>query len=265
MSQPYPPQIGSPAPPSTVGSDLGHYGPPSGAYPPPQGPPPQHAGAYPPPEGSYPPPQGAYPPPQSAFPPLQGAYPPPPGSYPPPNTGPMYQGPNNAAPSKESNTTLFFGAVIGCGLAFFLSPLTAMCGLCCFQTTKSRGAVFLGAALGTLIWAVGAISGWGVVDALADREELREIGVDESGYYYFDGSRSIRCTEQRNGVFVFGPDDETCVFNTPGFRDALLTTETVLLVASIVFFVLFVLYLVAGIVLFRKNGKGKKREIEDLE
>jgi hypothetical protein len=77
--------------------------------------------------------------------------------------------------------------------------------------------LFLGAAFSTLLWAIGSIVGWNRLTVLIDREETREIGVTEAGYYYFDGNTSTRCTEtDASGAFVFGPTQITCEFNQPG-------------------------------------------------
>jgi hypothetical protein len=128
---------------------------------------------------------------------------------------------------------------------------------------RGKGGLFLGAAFSTLLWAIGCLVGWNRVEFLVDREEKREIGVTEAGYYFFDGNKSTRCTETNaSGTFVFGPDQIVCEFNTPGFRSALESAQSVFLIMGIVFFVLFAIYLGLGLTLYKKGGASKKREAE---
>lgn len=123
--------------------------------------------------------------------------------------------------------------------------------------------MFIGAASATLLWAIGSIVGWQRVGYLADREQRREIGVTDAGYYFFNGESSTRCTKTNaNGDFVFGASETLCEFNTPGFRSALLSVESALVIVAIVLFILSAIYLGMGIAMFKKVGTSKKREAE---
>lgn len=167
---------------------------------------------------------------------------------------------------KENKLMILAAVVVGGALAFFFSPFVALCALCCFQTRKSRGGVLLGGSLSSFLWAVGAFVGYGIVDQLAIREEKREIGVTEPGNYYFDGEKSIRCTETNfAGNSVFGENEELCFYNTPGFRDALLSARTGLLVAGIALGVIGLVYLGAGVSMMKGGKKGGKRDIATSE
>jgi hypothetical protein len=99
----------------------------------------------------------------------------------------------------------------GGALSLLLTPLLAVCGLCCFHSNQSRGSLFIGASFSTLIWAIFSLVCRYIAIGADDSWRLRNEGRVYNSPYYWDGSSSVLCTNTNvHGAFRGGPDNEYC-------------------------------------------------------
>jgi hypothetical protein len=146
-------------------------------------------------------------------------------------------------------------------LSFLFTPIVGLLGLCCFKTSKGKGSVLIGAAVGTLIFGVTLIAGWyllsnvfGSLEAVAKEIDVNDdSGITKPGWYYKDDFGAKEC---------FGPahkyQGNDCTYETgvTGLVSSILDSDDVsdafdqyvgyLKTAAFAYFGIFGLFLVVG-------------------